>query len=312
VWGRIRKRDSGGLKKYLDRPDSEWVKLRAEHLRIVSDELWNAAARRIDSTRRASGRDAGRAVGGRPIRATELRYLLTGFAQCALCGGSMVVGTQDIKRHGRRPVYQCSYHRDRGNAVCANGLVAPVEIADPEVLTAIERNVMRVPVVDAALEEALDALRPTAVDMTDRQRALESELSELEQEIARYARAVAEVGPLTSLLAELRQRETRRDHLKDQLLAVTGATSVVAAFDPVVARRNLRARLAEWQALLRRQTAQARGILREILVGALGVRAENRPCGAVLRVQWARHALGAVRGDCNFRHVGDPGGIRPL
>jgi hypothetical protein len=93
--------------------------------------------------------------------------------------------------------------------------------------------------------------------------------AELEQEIARYARAVAEVGPRTSLLAELRQRETRRDHLKDQLLAVTGATSVVAAFDPVVARRNLRARLAEWQALLRRQTAQARGIRREILVGRL-------------------------------------------
>ena len=50
---------------------------------------------------------------------------------------------------------------------------------------------------------------------------------------------------------------------------VVGSTSVVAAFDPVGARRNLRARLAEWQTLLRRQTAQARGILREVLVGRL-------------------------------------------
>jgi hypothetical protein len=85
VWGRIRKRDSLGLKKYLPRPESEWVKLDAEHLRIVSDDLWDAAARRIASTRMAQGHDAGRRAGGRPIGATGSRDLLTGFAQCEVC-----------------------------------------------------------------------------------------------------------------------------------------------------------------------------------------------------------------------------------
>lgn len=188
VWGRIRKRDSWGLKKCLHRPESEWVKLDAEHLRIVSDELWHATAGRIASTRMARGHDAGRGTGGRPIRATESRYLLTGFAQCELCGGGMVVGTQDIKRRGRRAVYVCGYHRERGNAVCTNRLVAPVEIADRAVLAAVEHDVMRVEVVETALEEALDLLRLSGTDIADRRRALQVELADLEQEIARYAR----------------------------------------------------------------------------------------------------------------------------
>src|SRR5439155_2570719 len=158
IWGRIRKRDSWGLKKYLDRPESEWVKLDAEHLRIISDELWHAMERRIDSTRMAHGRDAGRRSGGRPIRATDSRYLLTGFAQCEVCGGGMVVGSQDFKRHIRRSVYVRGYHRGRGNAVCTNRVVAPIEIADRSVLTALERDVMRVEVVETALAEALDTL----------------------------------------------------------------------------------------------------------------------------------------------------------
>ncbi len=268
VWGRIRKRDSWGLKKYLDRPENEWVKLDAEHLRIVSDELWDAAARRIASTRLAQGHDAGRRAGGRPIGATGSRYLLTGFAQCEVCGGGLVVGSQDLKRHGRRPVYGCSYHRERGNAVCVNRLVAPIEIADRAVLAAIEGDVMRVEVVDTALEEALDTLRLSGADIADRRRTLDVELAELEQEIARYARAVAEVGPLPSLLGELRQRETRRDHLTAQLRTLAGATSI-AALDPSHVRRNLRERLTDWQGLLRRETPVARQILREVLVGRL-------------------------------------------
>jgi hypothetical protein len=101
----------------------------------------------------------------------ESRYLLSGFAQCEACGGRMVVGTQDIKRHGRRPVYLCGYHRERGNAVSTNRLVAPVEVADRAVRAAIEHDVMRVKVVDTALEEALDLLRLSGTDIAGRRRA---------------------------------------------------------------------------------------------------------------------------------------------
>ena len=136
------------------------------------------------------------------------------------------------------------------------------------VVASAELTRKRVEVVETALEEALDLLRLSGTDIADRRRALEAELADLEQEIARYARAVAEVGPLASLLGELRQRETRRDHLSAQLRALAGATSV-AALDPAHVRRDLRERLTDWQGLLRRETPQARQILREVLAGRL-------------------------------------------
>ena len=70
-------------------------------------------------------------------------------------------------------------------------------------------------------------------------------------ELARYARAVAEVGLLASLLAEIRQRETRREHLTAQLQAGASAAKL-AALDPAHVRQDLRERLTDWHGLLRR------------------------------------------------------------
>ena len=180
----------------------------------------------------------------------------------------MVVGSQDIKRHGRRAVYGCGYHRERGNAVCANRLVVPIDLANRAVLTALEHDVMRPEIVETAVAQALETLRPSGAEIAERRQALEGELVELEQEIARYARAVADVGPLASLLTELRQREGRRDHLAGQLRAVESAASVTA-LDPAHVRRELHERLTDWQGLLGRETPEARQILREVLVGRL-------------------------------------------
>ena len=43
VWGRSKKRDAWGRRKESDRPTNEWVITNAEHLRIVSDDLWAKA-----------------------------------------------------------------------------------------------------------------------------------------------------------------------------------------------------------------------------------------------------------------------------
>ena len=61
--------------------------------------------------------------------------------------------------------------------MCANRLVAPIEIADRAVLAKIEHDVMRVDVVETAVEEALDTLRPSGAELADRRRAFEAELA---------------------------------------------------------------------------------------------------------------------------------------
>jgi site-specific DNA recombinase len=59
VWNRQRKRDRWGVKKYLDRPEAEWLRIEAPALRIVAEDLWQAAHRRLDAARLVY------AVGGR-------------------------------------------------------------------------------------------------------------------------------------------------------------------------------------------------------------------------------------------------------
>jgi recombinase len=51
VWNRKQKRDRWGVKKYLDRPEAEWIRLDSAELRIVPDTLWQAAHRRLDQAR---------------------------------------------------------------------------------------------------------------------------------------------------------------------------------------------------------------------------------------------------------------------
>jgi hypothetical protein len=82
-----------GLKRYLARPEDQWMRREAPKLRIVDDALWTAAHRRLEESRASylwstSGKLNGRAPA---VKAIDSEYLLTGFAQCAICGGSLMV-----------------------------------------------------------------------------------------------------------------------------------------------------------------------------------------------------------------------------
>jgi DNA invertase Pin-like site-specific DNA recombinase len=51
VWNRLRKRNQWGMKRYAERPETEWIRVPAAELRIVSDELWEAAHARLSASR---------------------------------------------------------------------------------------------------------------------------------------------------------------------------------------------------------------------------------------------------------------------
>jgi DNA invertase Pin-like site-specific DNA recombinase len=62
VWNKIRKRDQWGVKKYLARPEADWLRLLAPELRIVSDECgrrpmraWTRPAPSTPGAQRAAG-----------------------------------------------------------------------------------------------------------------------------------------------------------------------------------------------------------------------------------------------------------------
>src|SRR5262249_43779325 len=51
VWNRKQKRDRWGVKRYLDRPEEQWIERDAPELRIVPEALWQAAHRRLERAR---------------------------------------------------------------------------------------------------------------------------------------------------------------------------------------------------------------------------------------------------------------------
>jgi len=86
VWNQRRKRDDWGQLKMTRRATAEWVQVKAEHLRIVPEDLWRwAQSRRWDTEGKAVRFDSGR-ISGRPPK-TGVKNLLAGLATCAACGG---------------------------------------------------------------------------------------------------------------------------------------------------------------------------------------------------------------------------------
>jgi hypothetical protein len=308
VWNRIRKRDVWGLKRYLPRPAREWVRLEAPELRIIDDALWAAAHRRLEDTRASylwatNGRLNGRAPAAKAI---ESKYLLTGFAQCAICGGSMMARSRDYGSR-RRYGYLCGYHHQRGRTVCVNGLEAPMDTTDHAVLASVERDLLRPEIVERAIELAIDELRPDGDTLNQRRADILAEMRRLDSELSHLTSAVAGGGDLPVLLAALKERQASRKRCERALLELD-ATARIGQRDLSRLEREIRQRLADWRTMLRREVPQAREILRNLIVGRIVF--TPRPEARVYEFLRAGVVGAAAGRDGRSSFGGDPGGIR--
>lgn len=91
-------------------------------------------------------------------RGVRQHYLLSGFARCAACGGSI----QAVSRKsttGRIFRYICSAYWNRGAAVCAKGRMAEMETADAAMRELVATEVLRPNILERALDRAVALLR---------------------------------------------------------------------------------------------------------------------------------------------------------
>jgi hypothetical protein len=87
-------------------------------------------------------------------------------------------------------------------------------------------------------------------------------------ELQRLTDALATGQAFASVQDAIASRESRRTALQARLAHLDGLQRV-AALDPETLAASVQARLTDWQGLLERQPAQARQILRKLLVGRL-------------------------------------------
>ena len=251
VYNQTRKRDRWGQRKQQPRPESEWLKIPAPELRIVSDEAWSAAHARLNGARAT--------VVGVRQRDRASKYLLSGLARCGCCGGSFAAtsrahGTGAVRR--RVNFYSCLANHKRGDAICTNSQHLRMEVADSAVLGTIAEDVLRPEIVDAVVAGVFDALwEPEATDTSA------ADLLTLDREISRLTEAIAAGGEMPSLMVAIRARQQRRDEL---------IRSRRSSKPPILADRRsiegtIRDRLSDWRGLLTRNVQDGRGLLKQLL-----------------------------------------------
>ena len=266
VWNQTRKRDRWGQQHQHARPPADWLHVTAPELRVVPADLWQAVASRL----REIPRHTGRSVGGRP-RDIESKYLLPGFARCALCGGAFSVLS---RAHGSRRAYfyACNTHFKKGASLCGNTLVRRMEEIDDAVLKELGGAVLRPVVVRAVVAGVLEAMQPPrhAHDVDD----LRSELDDVDQEIGRLTTAIATGGQLPPLLGALQVRQTRREDLAAKL--ALRQTVRLGRFDRADIEAKALACTDRWRQMLTSDVQEGRQVLREVLVGPLRFAPEGR------------------------------------
>jgi site-specific DNA recombinase len=265
-----RKRDRSGERRPTARPDCEWLRQERPELRIVSEALWNAAHARLTGIRArltqvtTSLHLPSHGPKSRHARDVESRYLLTGFARCAVCGSSFYPMSRS---HGKQRAffYGCSAHCKRGRHICANDFVMRMETIDAAVLQTLGGEVLRPAVAKAVIEGVLKAMDPKVMTTTaDKHRA---ELASLEREIARLTEAIAIGGDMPTLLAAMKARQTRQDGLRRAIAGLDDGQP--HRIDRRVLERQMRERLARWTSMLTSHVDDGRTLFREILVGPI-------------------------------------------
>jgi len=121
------------------------------------------------------------------------------------------------------------------------------------------------------------AARLTAKPDSGRRSRLKREVRDLDQELGRYAEAIATAGPLPSLLEALQSRERRRAALDAELGQLDALAQTSAIVDDVAVTVELRALCKEWRALLEEDPPIAQRIVRQMLTDRLTV--ERTPDG---------------------------------
>ena len=251
VWNKTKKRnDEFNHVDPRPRPESEWITAPVEHLRIVSNELWErCAARRKDTEGRTLRFAAGR-ISGRPP-ASDTRNLLAGLATCSVCGGGIVVETSKRKT-GRKSEYVCYRRRTTD---CANALRMPVDVVNEQILSAIEAHAL----TPEAIEQVIQLSERD--DVREKQDALRKEQQKVARGIERLIAAITEGGDAASLVAKVREMEARQKAIEGELRALQPV--------PRLAPQVVEDRLAEWRRLLRQSVTQGRAVLQRILKGRI-------------------------------------------
>ncbi len=145
VWNRSKflKVPGSNKRRSRPRPESEWKRLSAPELAIVSEELWNKVQSRFKSV---GGAGRGRAKPGLLPRSVTSPYLFSGLLKCGLCGSNLIIATGG----GKKPKYVCSGYSNRG--ICSNNLYIRHDELEERLLGKLRTELLQPEAIELAIE----------------------------------------------------------------------------------------------------------------------------------------------------------------
>ena len=242
------------------RPESEHIRVEVPGLRIVEDELWDAAHRRMKATRRTYLRGTDGKLWGRPPTGTAAKHLLVGMAICAKCGAGLEIRSRS---HGKKRAkfYACSARWRKGEAVCGNEMHMPMRTADQAVIDAVLNDILTPQrLVEVTRKAVKMAREKVESDSGDRGR-IEGELRDAEKSLGRLCAVIEAGGEAEVFVGRINALETRREALSARLEALDRP---VPEIDENVEEKIAQA-TEEWREVLGRQVPVARQILGRLL-----------------------------------------------
>lgn len=205
--------DTGKMKSRL-RPEHEVMYRHDEELRIISDQVFEAAK----AQRKRQYRDNGlQALGGMARTAAARQYLLSGLLKCGVCGHNMPV-------LGGNPVYYgCKMYRQRGT--CSNSVTIRLDVLEQALadgLTSIFKNrtfqtviVEELSVEVQRLQKSDEVLKASLMGQTE---SLREERRRLVKMADNLVSAIAQTGNSAIMSARVVKIEARVKEIDGLLL----------------------------------------------------------------------------------------------
>ena len=294
TWPRDPEQDGKQVRREV--PKDEWVTGDAPELRIVPQDLWDAAKARQEQRSRDGTRSAAH---------WRNRRLLSGLLICSKCGGSYVLRGKNT--------YGCSTRQNRGEVVCDCTVTVNAAAAEQAVLGELEDLFCTDGFLDRLVQRVQRRWRDARTAQTRHRSSMQSlrdELAQVEGEIQHFVKAIGKGLLVDDLAGEMRTAEARRERLVQEIAAAEGADAPAAL---TVLPATVRRLVSDLPAMLASgQTEHVKSALKR-LVGKIEVHGEDVPGrkrpGAVLVLRGNLEAALQLAAE-KVKGAGSPGGIR--
>ena len=205
VWNRQRfiKDPDTGKRQARPNPESEWIVQEVPELRILEDDLWNAAKAR-QAAIKLKRADDGRQTENHFRDRRRPKYIFSGLTKCACCGGGYAMISANL--------VGCSTARNKGT--CDNRTNIRRDRLEERVLNALRHHLMDPALFKEFCDEFTREMNRLRIEGRTSLEAARSELTRIEKQIRSTVDAIADGMYHPSMKEKMDGLETRKTELE--------------------------------------------------------------------------------------------------